>query len=855
MDIEKTSRFSKLIRYTPLPLQSMFVGLVCGLIVWVVLDFVQSRALKEILGPQFAAQLEQRAGENLLRLDGYLQRYKLVVQLLALNENLIRSLGKSNWNIEGPILAKVYEKESPPWLLDKAHWPALLKRGFLVLVDEKGYTQEVFPIDGKPFPQSLNALNLSLQLKARDRPFIIEIDKQPYFLTAHSVSDVSEKNHGGLMLITPIDADTLIDSQQGFYLREYPLRDTVIALLGSGQRVLTSSAIDIMSAGSGINEIRNSYNLSGRFPFEYGSEGDPVEFAVLFSQQKFDEMSEGVLMLERQQRIAASLIFVAVFTAVISLISIRTNRLLKRIENFSREALDIKNPNDVRGNQLVLIEDRVSQLIRAVMSSREQLNKRHAIELRESNALKAAVLSAALDCIITINRVGEILEFNPASEKMFGFTYDEATGKDMVKMIIPSEYRAGMRQHLVDGAESLEGRRAELVAMRRNGESFPVEFTVSPIQLEGEILFTVYLHDITERKKAEEEIHSLAKFPGESPSAVMRVNHHGVIIYVNDASKPLLDYWACSIGQTLPIFWKQYIVEALEKHIVKETELICDGQIISLQISPVKDLGYVNIYGRDVTEVRKAEEISRQHQAELVHVCRLSTMGEMATGLAHELNQPLAAIVNYASGARHRLIEGIGDPAQVLGAMDQVSRQAERAGEIIRRMRGMVGKRESLQDQIDANALIQDALSFVTFEVAKAEVMMQTELADAYMPIVVDSVQIEQVLHNLIRNASEAMRDAGSKVRELLIRTEINGDNEVVVSIKDTGPGISQEVMDHLFDPFFTTKDDGMGMGLSISQTIINNHEGKLWATHNADQGTTFYFTLPLAKGVRRYEV
>jgi len=853
VNTKDTSWFARLVRYTPLPLQSMFVGLVCGLIVWQVLDFMQDRALEEILGPQFAIQLKQRAGDNLVRLDGYMQRHKLIVSSLASSHKLVRHLGKVNWNIEGPVQAMLYQNQDPPWLLERRYWPKALGRGFLMLIDQTGYTQEIYPVNGQPFPEALLALDVAFQKKTRRRAYLANLEGKPYLLVSHSVSDLSEKNEGVLMLAVPVDERTLIDSQGGLSMQEHPLRDTVIALLDTSKRVLTSSAPETIIVGSTTQDNRESYNLSGRFPFEFGGEGEPVELAVLFSQEKFAAMSDGVLMLDQQQRFAASVIFVIAFTSVLSLISVRTNRLLKSIETFSREALGIEKSPD-RGNQIVLIEDRMQQLIQAVLSAKEETNKLHEIELRESNALKSAIFKAALDCIITIDLKGEICEFNPAAEAVFGYEAQAVLGQDAVALIIPQESRAEFNQRLMDSTSSLQGRRTEIVAMHSNGNKFLVELSISVIELEGQTLFTVYLHDITERKKAEAEIQSLAKFPAESPSPIVRVNHHGVIIYVNDASEPLMRYWACSIGQTLPLFWKRCILEALEQRQVKETEVECGGSIFSLLVSPVSGLGYVNLYGRDITAVREAEDISRQHQAELVHVCRLSTMGEMATGLAHELNQPLAAIVNYASGARHRLASGVGDPAQVLDAMEQVSRQAERAGEIIRRLRGMVGKREMPQDRMGINEVISDALSFLEFEVNKAEVSMQTQYDPRYLPVVVDAVQIEQVLLNLIRNATEAMRDDNSPQKELIIGTTVNAQHEVEVSIQDTGPGISQEVVDHLFDPFFTTKNDGMGMGLSISQTIINNHEGRLWAIRNPVRGTTFYFTLPIMKEVRDNE-
>jgi two-component system, LuxR family, sensor kinase FixL len=266
-----------------------------------------------------------------------------------------------------------------------------------------------------------------------------------------------------------------------------------------------------------------------------------------------------------------------------------------------------------------------------------------------------------------------------------------------------------------------------------------------------------------------------------------------------------------------------------------------------LLIAPIQDLGYINIYARDITAVRRAEQESRQHQAELVHVCRLSTMGEVATGMAHELNQPLSAIVNFANGCSRRLQGGMGERGELVEAMSQITSQAQRASEIIRRLRALVGKQPPIRSQVDLNYLVREVCSFVEFETTKLDFAVALDLAEGEILVDVDLVQIEQVLLNLVRNALDALQEVESTERRLAIRTRLAG-NAAEVTVEDNGPGIPTERIQHLFEPFFTTKETGMGMGLPISQTIVANHGGTIWVESLAGGGATFHVRLPIAQ-------
>lgn len=249
----------------------------------------------------------------------------------------------------------------------------------------------------------------------------------------------------------------------------------------------------------------------------------------------------------------------------------------------------------------------------------------------------------------------------------------------------------------------------------------------------------------------------------------------------------------------------------------------------------------------DITERRLAEEQARQHQAELAHVVRLSTLGEMSTTLAHELNQPLGAIANYSQACLRFLRGGTGRTAVLVDALEQITEQAQRASEIIRRIRAFVGKSDDRPTPIDCNALVMEAVQLIEMEARQQGVELQVALAEPVPRVFVDALQIQQVVLNIAHNAIEAMVGAVTKERRLIIRTELTSPGWLEVSLEDTGPGLAPALLKRIFEPFYTTKTYGMGMGLAISRSVIEAYGGRLWAESAGERGTTFRFTVPIA--------
>jgi two-component system sensor kinase FixL len=255
---------------------------------------------------------------------------------------------------------------------------------------------------------------------------------------------------------------------------------------------------------------------------------------------------------------------------------------------------------------------------------------------------------------------------------------------------------------------------------------------------------------------------------------------------------------------------------------------------------------YFTGFVRDLTEHQETQARLQELQSELVHISRLSAMGEMASALAHELNQPLAAISNYMKGSR-RLLADSTDPnaPKIESAMDRAAEQAIRAGQIIRRLRDFVSRGESEKRVESLSKLIEEAGALGLTGAREQNIQLRFNLNPDFDLVLVDRVQIQQVLVNLFRNALEAMSQ--SSQRELIVSNAEVGDEMLEVAVSDTGSGFHDDVKSHLFQTFFTTKETGMGVGLSISRSIIEGHGGRMWAETNASGGATFRFTLPTA--------
>jgi two-component system sensor kinase FixL len=347
------------------------------------------------------------------------------------------------------------------------------------------------------------------------------------------------------------------------------------------------------------------------------------------------------------------------------------------------------------------------------------------------------------------------------------------------------------------------------------------------------------------------------------PDAMVVIDERGIIQSFSSAAERLFGYTAAVVvGQNVKILMPSPYREShdgyLERYLrTGERRIIGIGRVVvgerkdgstfpmELAVGEMRSSNQRFFTGfiRDLTERQKTEARLQELQSELVHISRLTAMGEMASTLAHELNQPLSAIVNYLKGSR-RLLEGASDErsAMMSDALDKAGEQALRAGQIIRRLRDFVARGESERRIENLAKLIEEAGALALVGAKDQGIRVKFQFEPAIDLVLADKVQIQQVLLNLMRNAIEAMEQ--SQQRELVISTAQGKDDMVTISVADTGPGITEETRSQLFQPFFTTKCHGMGVGLSISRTIVEAHGGEIWVEANPAGGTIFRFTL-----------
>ncbi|UPJ40744.1 PAS domain S-box protein [Bradyrhizobium sp. 40] len=376
--------------------------------------------------------------------------------------------------------------------------------------------------------------------------------------------------------------------------------------------------------------------------------------------------------------------------------------------------------------------------------------------------------------------------------------------------------------------------------------------------------------DVDEEKQVEETLRTreshLRSILQTIPDAMIVIDGHGIIQLFSAAAERLFG-WVESeaIGQNVRILMPEPDSSRHDGYIARyrttgDPHIIGIGRIVTgkrrdgttfpmhLSIGEMQSGGepYFTGFVRDLTEHQKTQARLQELQSELVHVSRLSAMGEMASALAHELNQPLAAISNYMKGSR-RLLAGSQDPntPKIESALDRAAEQALRAGQIIRRLRDFVSRGESEKRIESLSKLIEEAGALGLAGAREQDVQLRFSLNPNADLVLADRVQIQQVLVNLFRNALEAM--AQSPRRELVVTNTRVADDMIEIEVSDSGSGFQDDVMPNLFQTFFTTKDTGMGVGLSISRSIIEAHGGRMWAESNASGGATFRFTLPAA--------
>ena len=448
---------------------------------------------------------------------------------------------------------------------------------------------------------------------------------------------------------------------------------------------------------------------------------------------------------------------------------------------------------------------------------------------------------------------------SPHAEKLFGYPIDDWYAKNFWADHIHPDDRERAVAFGVDKTKRGEDHQFEYRMMTADGRVVWVH-NIATVESgpDGPNTMHGFLIDITSRKLMEEAMRNSEErfrvIAETSPVAIFisEINE-GEILYCNTAAGELLDMPVVEIMRSsVTDFYqqaesRQRLVSRLRKgETVRNVEVGFRRQngesvsvLISLQQLQFKEETAVLSAVMDITDLKNA-------QAQLVHSSKLLMLGEMATGIAHELNQPLTAINNYAQGSLRRLRSGRANVDEVMGAIEQVSGQAQRAGEIIRQIRNLARKEEPKKVQTDINATVREAAGLLDSLAVRKQVDVRLKLGKRLPVVLGDAIQIQQVVLNLAWNGMEAMEEGKNDNHQLIIGTSRKDNDFIEVTVQDNGPGLPESIRSRLFEPFFTTKNDGMGIGLSICRSIIEAHGGQLFVDDKKREGAAFHFTLPI---------
>ena len=516
------------------------------------------------------------------------------------------------------------------------------------------------------------------------------------------------------------------------------------------------------------------------------------------------------------------------------------------------------------------IKDKAGTITGVVIVFRDVSERRKAEEaVRHSEARKAAILESALDAIITIDHEGTIIEFNPAATGTFGFSRDDVMGEQIAELLIPpslreSHYR-GLAHYLATGDGPVLGKRIELTALRADGSEFPVELAITRISTDGPPMFTAYLRDITERKKAEESIQRLASLVASSEDAIIGITPNGVVTDWNAGAEHLLGYTSLeAAGQNILMlvpsddrdrthrtFERLRQEDGIPPYEAERVRKDGTRAVVSVRLSQIKHqdrlVGLSMIY-RDLAPTKKLEEQLRQAQ-------KMEAFGQLAGGVAHDFNNLLTIISGYSEMLLGRL-----PPADSSrGLIQEIYKAGERAALLTRQLLAFSRKQVLEPKVLNLNAIVSETEKMLKRLIGE-DLSLTTVLAPNLGAVKVDPGQVEQVIMNLVINARDAMPQGG----KLTIETanvdldecyaqshfEVKSGRYVMLTVSDTGIGMDKTTQARIFEPFFTTKEPGKGTGLGLATVfgIVKQSGGSIGVYSEPGHGTAFKIYLPVVK-------
>jgi PAS domain S-box-containing protein len=478
--------------------------------------------------------------------------------------------------------------------------------------------------------------------------------------------------------------------------------------------------------------------------------------------------------------------------------------------------------------------------------------------LQDSENKFRLAFANAQDAIVWIDvDSGVITNCNKAAEELI-----ERERKEIVGQHHTTLYPEDNAEHyhsliIQSGKDPTSNIEAEILT--GSSEKRTVTIAVSTMEVNRKDIAQGIIRDITESKRAIEEIKNLAKFPSEDPNPVLRISKDCKILYANDAGSPLLKTWQIKEDNLLPELWCKRVKEVYDSGSSATYELDCDdGNTFFITLQPIIESGYLNAYGLDITKLKKAEKEKMELELQLSQKQKMEAVGTLAGGIAHDFNNILGAMQGYLELS----LDDLPEDNAVRDHLEQILSCVDRAAKLVKQILTFSRKDQQEQEKepVQISSIIKEVLGMLRSSLPATIKISRKIQADSSM-ILADSTQIHQVLVNLCTNASHAMSENGGllevSLENVLLESETRiGDEHlqpghyVKLSVSDSGYGIEKEVMDRIFEPFFTTKEvnEGTGLGLSVVHGIIKSHDGAITVSSTRGEGTTFEIFLPETK-------